>query len=210
MANKKRSRSSKRWIYEHFKDKYFFDKFKKQVCSRSWFKLDEIQTCSKIFTPGMVVIDLGSAPGGWTQYAVSKVGKSGKVIACDLLPMTKISGACIFQGDFRDKTIVELLCNALNGRKAQVIMSDMCPNISGIALVDTYNSWCLVKAALDFCHKVLIYGGSFIVKIFQGTGFNEYLQKISLNFLEVKIRKPNASRSRSRELFLVAKGYKKA
>lgn len=208
MINKKRSESSSRWLEEHFTDKYVLQAQKNGVRSRAWFKLDEIQKTDKIFKPGMTVVDLGAAPGGWSQYAANKVGKAGWIIACDLLLMNPIGGVDFLQGDFRDEQILKELLKRINGKKVQVIMSDMAPNISGILAIDISRSMYLVEIALDMCRYVLDTGASFIVKVFHGEGFDEYLKKIRSLFLKVKIRKPDSSRSRSREVYIVATGYK--
>lgn len=206
MANKKRSASSSRWLQEHFSDKYVLQAQKKGFRSRAWFKLDEIQQSDKIFKPGMTVVDLGATPGGWSQYAVSKVGQTGWVIACDLLLMDPIVGVDFLQGDFRDEQILKALLERVGDKKVQVVMSDMAPNMSGTPAVDIPRSMYLVELALDMCRDVLATGGSFIVKVFQGEGFDEYLREIRSLFLKVKIRKPDASRSR--EVYIVATGRK--
>lgn len=208
MGNKKRSASSSRWLQEHFSDKYVLQAQKKGFRSRAWFKLDEIQQSDKIFKPGMTVVDLGAAPGGWSQYAGSKVGQAGRVIACDLLLMDPIVGVDFLQGDFRDEQILKALLERVGDKKVQVVMSDMAPNVSGTPAVDIPRSMYLVELALDMCRDVLASGGSFIVKVFQGEGFDEYLREIRSLFLKVKIRKPDASRLRSREVYAVATGRK--
>ncbi|SPP32061.1 Ribosomal RNA large subunit methyltransferase E [Arsenophonus endosymbiont of Aleurodicus floccissimus] len=208
MANKKCSASSSRWLQEHFSDKYVLQAQKKGFRSRAWFKLDEIQQqqSDKIFKPGMTVVDLGAAPGGWSQYAVSKVGQTGRVIACDLLLMDHIGCVDFLQGDFRDEQILKALLERVGDKKVQVVMSDMAPNMSGAPAVDIPRSMYLVELALDMCRDVLATGGSFIVKVSQGEGFDEYLREIRSRFLKVKIRKPDASRSR--EVYIVATGHK--
>ncbi|CDG23032.1 Ribosomal RNA large subunit methyltransferase E [Xenorhabdus poinarii G6] len=208
MANKKRSASSSRWLQEHFSDKYVLQAQKKGLRSRAWFKLDEIQQSDKIFKPGMTVVDLGAAPGGWSQYVVTQIGNSGRVIACDLLPMDPIVGVDFLQGDFRDELVLKTLLERVGGNKVQVVMSDMAPNMSGTPAVDIPRSMYLIELALDMCRDVLAPGGSFIVKVFQGEGFDEYLREIRSLFTKVKIRKPEASRARSREVYIVATGRK--
>lgn len=208
MANKKRSTSSSRWLQEHFSDKYVIQAHKKGFRSRAWFKLDEIQQTAKIFKPGMTVVDLGAAPGGWSQYAASKVGQTGQVVACDLLLMDHIVGVDFLQGDLRDEQVLKALLECVGDKKVQIVMSDMAPNMSGTPVVDIPRSMYLVELALDICRSVLATGGSFIVKVFQGEGFNKYLREICSLFLKVKIRKPDASRSRSCEVYIVATGYK--
>lgn len=208
MANKKRSASSSRWLQEHFSDKYVQQAKKKGFRSRAWFKLDEIQQGDNIFKPGMTVVDLGAAPGGWSQYVVQQLGSKGRIIACDLLPMDPIVGVDFLQGDFRDELVLKALLDRVGDNKVQVVMSDMAPNMSGTPAVDIPRSMYLVELALDMCRDVLAPGGSFIVKVFQGEGFDEYLGQIRSLFTKVKVRKPDASRSRSREVYIVATGRK--
>ncbi|MBG3020975.1 MULTISPECIES: 23S rRNA (uridine(2552)-2'-O)-methyltransferase RlmE [Proteus] len=208
MANKKRSASSSRWLQEHFSDKYVQQAKKKGFRSRAWFKLEEIQQSDNIFKPGMTVVDLGAAPGGWSQYVVQQLGNKGRIIACDLLPMDPIVGVDFLQGDFRDELVLKALLDRVGENKVQVVMSDMAPNMSGTPAVDIPRSMYLVELALDMCRDVLAPGGSFIVKVFQGEGFDEYLGQIRSLFTKVKVRKPDASRSRSREVYIVATGRK--
>ena len=208
MANKKRSASSSRWLQEHFSDKYVQQAKKKGFRSRAWFKLEEIQQSDNIFKPGMTVVDLGAAPGGWSQYVVQQLGNKGRIIACDLLPMDPIVGVDFLQGDFRDELVLKALLDRVGDNKVQVVMSDMAPNMSGTPAVDIPRSMYLVELALDMCRDVLAPGGSFIVKVFQGEGFDEYLGQIRSLFTKVKGRKPDASRSRSREVYIVATGRK--
>lgn len=208
MGNKKRSASSSRWMKEHFSDKYFQKAQTKGLRSRAWFKLDEIQQSDKVFKIGMHVVDLGAAPGGWSQYAVRKIGSAGRILACDILPMSPIFGVDFLQGDFRDEVVLNALTRLIGNRKVQVVMSDMAPNMSGIPDVDIPRSMHLVELALDVCRDTLESGGSFLVKVYQGDGFDNYLQKIRSLFTQVKIRKPDASRNRSREVYIVATGSK--
>ena len=208
MANKKRSASSSRWLQEHFSDKYVQQAKKKGFRSRAWFKLEEIQQSDNIFKPGMTVVDLGAAPGGWSQYVVQQLGNKGRIIACDLLPMDPIVGVDFLQGDFRDELVLKALLDRVGDNKVQVVMSDMAPNMSGTPADDITRSMYLVELALDMCRDVLAPGGSFIVKVFQGEGFDEYLGQIRSLFTKVKVRKPDASRSRSREVYIVATGRK--
>lgn len=205
---KKRSASSNRWMHEHFSDKYVIQAQKKGLRSRAWFKLDEIQSTDKLFKPGMTVVDLGAAPGGWSQYVVTQIGNSGRVIACDILPMDPIVGVDFLQGDFRDDLVLKALTERVGEDKVQVVMSDMAPNMSGTPSVDIPRSMYLVELALEMAKDVLAPGGSFLVKVFQGEGFDEYLTQIRSLFTKVKIRKPDASRARSREVYIVATGRK--
>ncbi|CUR53829.1 Ribosomal RNA large subunit methyltransferase E [Serratia symbiotica] len=208
MINKKRSSSSRRWLKEHFNDKYVQQAKKNKLRSRSWFKLNEIQKHDKLFNPGMIVLDLGSSPGGWSKYVIKKIGHYGRVIACDILPMSPIPGVEFFQGDLSNTLILKSLLKYIGKIKIQVVISDMAPNISGISSIDIPKSTYLVELALKICRNVLSLNGSFLVKVFHGDEFDACLQKIQSLFKEVKIRKPNACRVNSREVYIVAKGSK--
>ena len=208
VSNKKRSASSTRWLNEHFKDQFVLQAQKKGLRSRAWFKLEEIQKTDKLFKPGMTVVDLGAAPGGWSQYVASVIGNKGRIIACDLLPMDPIVGVDFLQGDFRDEAVLNALLARVGEDKVQVVMSDMAPNMSGQPAVDIPRAMYLVELALDMCRDVLAPNGSVIVKVFQGEGFEQYLKAIREMFKVVKIRKPQASRARSREVYIVATGRK--
>ena len=208
MSNKKRSASSTRWLNEHFKDRFVQQAQKKGLRSRAWFKLEEIQKSDKLFKPGITAVDLGAAPGGWSQYVASLIGNKGRIIACDLLPMDPIVGVDFLQGDFRDEAVLNALLERVGEEKVQVVMSDMAPNMSGQPAVDIPRAMYLVELALDMCKDVLAPNGSFIVKVFQGEGFEEYLKTVRSLFKTVKIRKPEASRARSREVYIVAMGMK--
>ncbi len=208
MSNKKRSASSTRWLNEHFKDRFVLQAQKKGLRSRAWFKLDEIQQTDKLFRPNMTVVDLGAAPGGWSQYVASQIGQKGRIIACDLLPMDPIVGVDFLQGDFRDEAVLKALLDRVGEDKVQVVMSDMAPNMSGQPAVDIPRAMYLVELALEMCRDVLAKNGSFIVKVFQGEGFETYLKEVRSLFKTVKIRKPEASRLRSREVYIVATGMK--
>src|SRR5471030_1780568 len=208
MTTKKRSGSSSRWLQEHFSDKYVLEAQKKGLRSRAWFKLEEIQQGDKIFRQEMAVVDLGAAPGGWSQYVATQIGRKGRIIACDILPMDPIVGVDFLQGDFRDPEVLKALLERVGDNKVQVVMSDMAPNMSGTPAVDIPKSMYLVELALDMCRDVLAPGGSFLVKVFQGDGFDEYLREIRSLFTKVKVRKPDASRARSREVYIVATGLK--
>ena len=208
MSNKKRSASSTRWLNEHFNDRFVQQAQKKGLRSRAWFKLEEIQKSDKLFKPGITVVDLGAAPGGWSQYVASLIGNKGRIIACDLLPMDPIVGVDFLQGDFRDEVVLKALLERVGEEKVQVVMSDMAPNMSGQPAVDIPRAMYLVELALDMCRDVLAHNGNFIVKVFQGEGFEEYLKQVRAMFKTVKIRKPEASRARSREVYIVAMGMK--
>lgn len=208
MTKKNRSGSSNRWLKEHFDDKYVQKAQKLGLRSRAVFKIEEIQDKDNLIKPGMCVVDLGAAPGGWSQYAVDIVGESGQVIACDILAMDSIAGVDFLQGDFREDAVLDALLNRIDGRNVDVIMSDMAPNMSGNDSVDQARAMYLVELALDMCDQVLKANGSFIVKVFQGEGFEEYFKVMRQRFKSVKTRKPDSSRARSREVYLVATGWK--
>ena len=208
MGKKKRSASSTRWLNEHFKDKFVQQAHKQKLRSRAYFKLGEIQKTDKLFKPNMTVVDLGAAPGGWSQYVVTQIGEKGRVIACDILDMDPIVGVDFLQGDFREEKVLNTLLEKIGDDKVDVVMSDMAPNFSGMPSVDIPRAMYLVELALDMCKQVLASQGSFVVKVFQGEGFDEYLREIRSLFKTVKVRKPEASRDRSREVYIVAMGYK--
>lgn len=208
MSKQKHSASSGRWLKEHFDDKYANEARRKGYRSRAIFKIEEIQNKDKLLKPGMTVVDLGAAPGGWSQYAAKMVGDEGQVIACDLLPMDPISGVSFLQGDFREEAVLDALLERIQPDMVDVVMSDMAPNMAGNLSVDQPRAMYLVELALDMCHQTLAPGGSFVVKVFQGEGFDEYVKQVRDAFKVVKIRKPDSSRARSREVFIVANGFK--
>ncbi|KJF88151.1 23S rRNA (uridine(2552)-2'-O)-methyltransferase RlmE [Photobacterium phosphoreum] len=208
MSRKKQSASSGRWLKEHFDDKYVQEAQKRGYRSRAFFKIEEIQNKDKLLKPGMTVVDLGAAPGGWSQYAAEIVGDEGQVIACDILPMDSLPGVNFLQGDFREEAVLEALLTRIQPDMVDVVMSDMAPNMSGNLASDQPRAMYLVELALDMCRQVLAPNGSFAVKVFQGEGFDQYLADIRGMFKVVKIRKPDSSRDRSREVYIVATGYK--
>jgi 23S rRNA (uridine2552-2'-O)-methyltransferase len=208
MSQKKHTGSSKRWLQEHFDDHYVQKAQKLGLRSRAVFKIEEIQQKDKLIKPGMTVVDLGAAPGGWSQYSVDQVGDSGQVVACDILEMDPIAGVDFLQGDFREEAVLNTLLERIQGRNVDIVMSDMAPNMSGNQGVDQPRAMYLVELALDMCHQVLKPNGSFIVKVFQGEGFEQYMKDVREAFKVVKTRKPDSSRARSREVYLVATGYK--
>jgi 23S rRNA (uridine2552-2'-O)-methyltransferase len=208
MANKKQSASSQRWMKEHFEDKYVILAQQRGLRSRAVFKLEEIQKKDKLVKPGMTVVDLGAAPGGWSQLCTELVGAKGTVVACDILEMDAIAGVDFLHGDFREETVLDALLNRINGRNVDVVFSDMAPNMAGNDSIDQNRSMYLVELALDMCNQVLKKNGSFAVKVFQGEGFEPFLKDVRAAFTTVKSRKPDASRDRSRELYIVATGYK--
>jgi 23S rRNA (uridine2552-2'-O)-methyltransferase len=208
MSKKKRSASSSRWMKEHFDDKYVLEAQKRGLRSRAVFKLEELNKLDKLIRAGDTVVDLGAAPGGWSQLAAELVGENGRVIACDILPMDPIAGVAFLQGDFREEAVLNALLDYIGESKVDLVMSDMAPNMSGNDTVDQSRAIYLVELALDMCHQVLKPRGDFVVKIFQGDGFDGFLQTVRAAFTTVKVRKPESSRARSREVYIVASGYK--
>lgn len=203
-----RSKSSGRWLQEHFNDPYVKDSQRDGYRSRASYKLLEIQQRDKLFRPGMVVVDLGAAPGGWSQVAAGLVGTGGKVLASDILTMDALTGVTFIQGDFTEEAVFAELLHALDGKQADVVISDMAPNMSGIADVDMPKAMYLVELALDMARQVLRPGGSFACKIFQGEGFDAWMRECKAAFSTVVTRKPDASRARSREVYIVGKGFR--
>lgn len=200
--------SSKNWLNEHHNDKYVKDAKKQGLRSRASFKLEEIQAKDKLLKSGMTIVDLGAAPGGWSQFAVKHLGDSGRVIACDILAMDPIAGVDFLQGDFRDERVLSALLDKVGDGQVDVVISDMAPNMSGNIGVDQPAAMYLVELALDMCRQVLAQDGSFAVKVFQGEGFEQFMKDVRSMFKTVKTRKPESSRARSREVFIVATGYK--
>ncbi|OGT18700.1 MAG: 23S rRNA methyltransferase [Gammaproteobacteria bacterium RBG_16_57_12] len=203
-----RSKSSQRWLREHFDDSYVKLAREKGYRSRAVFKLLEINARDHILRPGMTVIDLGAAPGGWSQVARDLVGAKGRVIALDILPIDSISGVEIMQGDFRQDEVMVTLLSVLGNDQVDLVMSDMAPNMSGMKSVDQPRAVYLVELALDLARKVLVPGGDLLVKVFQGEGFDEMLRELRKHFAKVQTRKPEASRSRSPELYVLARDYR--
>jgi len=202
------SKSSKRWLREHFTDSYVKLARQNDYRSRAAYKLLEIQQKDNIIRLGEVVVDLGAAPGGWSEVAAKLVGRIGKVFAVDILPMKPIVGIEFIQGDFTKNEVLEALLDRLNKQSVDLVISDMAPNISGIGVMDQTRGMYLVESAFDFAKRTLKPGGTFLVKVFQGKEFEALLNKIKKSFAEVAILKPKASRARSREIFLLAKGFK--
>jgi 23S rRNA (uridine2552-2'-O)-methyltransferase len=203
-----RSKSSKRWLKEHFDDPYVKRAQKEGFRSRAVYKLQEIQERDKILKPGMVVVDLGAAPGGWSQFAVTGVGESGLVIAMDILPMDPIGGVQFLQGDFREDSVLAELRSLIGDRKVDLILSDMAPNMSGTDVIDQPRAMYLAELAVDFARQVLRPGGDLVIKLFQGSGMEELVKALRPQFGKVTYRKPKASRPRSPEVYLVARDYK--
>ena len=207
MTDKKRTPSQTRWLKEHFDDVYVQEAHKRGLRSRASFKLEQLDEKDHLFRKGMKVVDLGAAPGGWSAYAASKVGDGGRVVACDLLMMDSIPGVDFIQGDFRDSEVLAKLRELIGSSRGDLVMSDMAPNMSGNLGVDQPRAMYLIELALDMCRDVLKRNGSFIVKVFNGQGSEEYLRTLRGMFRTVKSRKPDASRARSREVYYVCTGF---
>jgi 23S rRNA (uridine2552-2'-O)-methyltransferase len=204
----KRSKSSRQWLDRHFSDDYVKQAQREGYRSRAVFKLMEIQDKDHLIRPGMRVVDLGASPGGWSQLAKRLVGANGRVYALDVLGMDPIAGVRFIQGDFREPEPLEALRNALAGERVDLVISDMAPNVTGISSVDQPRAMYLCELALDFARQVLRPGGGLLVKVFQGQGFDQYLQELRRSFGRVVSRKPKASRPKSREIYLVAGNFK--
>lgn len=203
-----KSKSSQEWLKEHFDDQYVKKAQKEGHRSRATFKLEEVDQKDKLIRPGMSVVDLGAAPGGWSDYAFRKVGDNGTVVALDILPMTPLTGVHFIEGDFREDEVLDELNKVLDGREIDLVLSDMAPNMSGVGSIDQPASMYLVELALDFAVNNLSKQGCFLVKVFQGEGFDAYLKQMRDSFNKVVTRKPGASRARSREVYLLGKGLK--
>lgn len=202
-----KSKQSKRWLKEHFDDPYVKQAQEAGYRSRAVFKLKEIDEKDRLFHKGMTVVDLGAAPGGWCQYAREKLASSDAVIGLDILEMEPLDSVEFIQGDFTEQAPLERLLELLNGRPVDLVLSDMAPNISGMKVVDQPRAMYLAELALDFAQNNLSKGGDFLVKVFQGEGFDEYMKQLRAGFKQVLVRKPKASRSRSREVYLLARHY---
>lgn len=200
-----RSQSSQRWLQEHFADPFVAKAQEQGFRSRAVYKLQELDQREGILRSGMQVVDLGAAPGGWSQYAAARVGPGGKVIASDILPISPIPGVEVVTGDFREMEIVDRLREILHRKQADVVLSDMAPNFSGKDSVDQPRAMYLCELALDLAAEILKPDGVFLVKLFQGEGSDAFVDVIRKRFHKFKIRKPGASRPRSREVYLVAR-----
>lgn len=203
-----RSKSSKRWLREHFDDVYVQKAQAEGMRSRAAYKLLELDQRAGLFKRGMVVVDLGAAPGGWSQVARERVGPSGRVVATDILAMDELAGVEFLQGDFREEAVLQALLELLGGRVADLVISDMAPNISGVDAVDQPRAMILAELALDLAEQVLKPGGTVVMKLFQGEGSDAFLMEVRRRFDKVSVRKPKASRPRSREVYIVAVGHK--
>ncbi|MBN7795884.1 23S rRNA (uridine(2552)-2'-O)-methyltransferase RlmE [Parahaliea mediterranea] len=204
---KKRS-SSRAWLKEHRDDPYVQRAQREGYRSRACYKLLELQDKDRLISPGMTVVDLGSAPGGWSQVAAELVGHRGRVVASDILPMDSLAGVEFIEGDFTEDAVFERILAAIGEAPVDLVMSDMAPNMSGVNAVDQPRSMYLVELALDMATRVLAPGGSFVAKVFQGEGFDELFRATRDGFGKVLTRKPSASRPRSREVYLVARDFR--
>ncbi len=203
-----KSKSSKSWLKEHFDDAYVRQSKADGYRSRASYKLLAIQEKDRLIKPGMIVVDLGSAPGGWSQVASVLVKPGGKVIASDILKMEEIPGVNFIQGDFTEENCLQLILKQVDSMGVDLVISDMAPNISGMVEIDQPRSMHLIELAVEFADQTLKPGGSLFMKVFQGQGFDELLKMLKQKYKLVVNRKPEASRSRSREVYLLAKGFK--
>ncbi|WP_322630045.1 23S rRNA (uridine(2552)-2'-O)-methyltransferase RlmE [Halothiobacillus sp.] len=203
-----RSSSSQRWLAEHFRDEYVLRAQREGYRSRAVYKLMELNERDQFLKPDQQVVDLGAAPGGWTQYASQVVGERGHIFALDLLPMDHFAHTTVIQGDFNDEAVLEGLVGLLGDQGVDLVLSDMSPNMSGVESVDIPRGIYLAELALDFCQRMLKPEGSFVTKVFQGEGFDELMRQARVQFKSVVVRKPKASRPRSREVYLVARGWR--
>ncbi|MGS2742391.1 23S rRNA (uridine(2552)-2'-O)-methyltransferase RlmE [Halomonas sp. LS-001] len=203
------SKSSASWMKEHFDDPYVKQSWQDGYRSRASYKLLAMDEKDKLFRSGMTVIDLGAAPGGWSQVAADRVGGGGIVIASDILEMDALAGVDFVQGDFTEESVLNMILDRLGNRPVDLVMSDMAPNMSGMAAIDQPQAMYLVELALELARDTLSPGGRFLAKVFQGEGFDDFLKALRNDFQRVVTRKPDASRARSREVYLLAEGFKK-
>lgn len=208
VESNKKNKTNKAWITEHVNDAYVQRAKAEGWRSRAAFKLTEVDDKDKLLKPGMTVVDLGSAPGSWSQVAARRVAPGGRLIALDLLPMEPLHGVHFIQGDFREDEVLQALTTALEGRQVDLVLSDMAPNMSGIAVVDQARVMLLAELTLEFCAQHLKPGGDMLVKVFQGDGFMELRKAMQEQFRTLQMRKPAASRNRSAEIYLLARGKK--
>ncbi len=203
-----RSKSSGQWLKEHFSDAYVKQAQKDGYRSRAAYKLLEINERDSILKPGTTVVDLGAAPGGWTQVVSNVLNGQGRIIATDILPMDSLPDVDIVQGDFREQDTLEQLLKCVGDAQVGLVISDMAPNITGVAAIDQPRAMYLSELVVDFLNHIPFKNGHLLIKVFQGSGFDELLQDLRKKFQKVVIRKPKSSRPRSREVYLLAKSYK--
>jgi 23S rRNA (uridine2552-2'-O)-methyltransferase len=200
-----RSKSSHQWLKSHFDDEFVKRAQREGYRSRAVYKLEEIQRKDRLLKPGTTLVDLGAAPGGWSQYAAQLLKGSGRIIALDILPMEPLAGVEFLQGDFREEAVYARLLDVLAGDEVDLVMSDMAPNITGMQAVDQPGSMYLAELAVDFASRVLRKDGVLLFKAFQGEGFDELVKGLRTHYRAIRIRKPRASRSKSREVYVLAK-----
>jgi 23S rRNA (uridine2552-2'-O)-methyltransferase len=203
-----RSKSSKQWLKEHFDDDYVRRSQEQGYRSRASFKLLEMQEKDQLIRPGMTVVDLGAAPGGWSQVASELVGDEGRVVATDILPMDGIAGVDFIQGDFTEEVVLQQVLDTVGEGGIDLVISDMAPNISGMKEIDQPRSMYLAELALDLARSILDPGAYFVVKVFQGAGYPEFQRDMQSSFASVKTRKPKASRARSAEVYLLGSEFR--
>jgi len=208
MPTMSRSKSSRRWLQEHHQDEYVLKARAQGYRSRAVFKLAEIQQKDHVLKAGQLVLDLGAAPGGWSEYASTIIGDQGKIIALDLLPLEPIAGVTFLQGDFTEQETLDRLLALIGDRRFDLVLSDMAPNLSGMESVDQPRSIYLAELAFDLAENFLNSAGVFVVKLFQGAGSEELISSFRRRFRSVKLRKPDASRSRSSEIYAVCDGLR--
>lgn len=204
-----RSKTSNKWLTEHFNDEFVKLAQKEGYRSRAVYKLLEIDDKDKLLKPGMTVVDLGAAPGGWSELLSKRVGGSGRLFALDILPMDALGDVTFIEGDFTEQAVYDRLIKELGGKWVDLVISDMAPNTSGMKAVDQPKMMYLAELALEFAQTVLKPGGTFLTKVFTGEGVDEYKKELRQHFAKIIVRKPKASRSRSSEIYLLAKQFKK-
>lgn len=205
-----RSKTSSRWLREHFDDEYVKRAQAEGWRSRAAFKLEELLERDHLLKPGMTVVDLGAAPGSWSQLVRSRMGEGGRVIALDILAMPGIAGVDVIEGDFRENSVLAELERHLDGVQVDLVLSDMAPNMSGVAVADQIRAMHLAELAAEFANQWLKPGGAFLIKLFHGAGFDDYIRTLRAGFERVTMRKPKASRMRSREVYALASGRRRS
>jgi 23S rRNA (uridine2552-2'-O)-methyltransferase len=204
-----RSKTSNKWLTEHFNDEFVKKAQKEGYRSRAVYKLMEMDDKDRLLKPGMAVVDLGAAPGSWSELLSKRVGDSGRIFALDILPMDALGDVTFIEGDFTEQAVYDALIKELDGKWVDLVISDMAPNISGMKAVDQPKMMYLAELALEFAINVLKPGGTFLTKVFTGAGIDEYKKELRQHFAKITVRKPKASRARSSEIYLLAKQFKK-
>ena len=204
-----RSKTSNQWLTEHFNDEFVKRAQKEGYRSRAVYKLIEMDDKDRLLKPGMTVVDLGAAPGGWSELLSKRVGDSGRLFALDILPMDALGDVTFIEGDFTEQSVYDELVEALEGKWVDLVISDMAPNISGTKAIDQPKMMYLAELAMEFAVSVLKPGGTFVTKVFTGEGIDEYKKELRQHFAKIVVRKPKASRARSSEIYLMAKQFKK-